>query len=146
MEELDVLMGSNPRSRLVQFFETQWKMVALFFLGLIAAVWAFSLFGIPVLAEKIAYAVPPKLASKIGRHTLEVLDDHFLQQTELDQTRKNKIKGIFTLIQKASGGTFEYTLLFRKNPPLGPNAFALSSGEIIITYELVKIAKTNREI
>ncbi len=146
MEELDVLVGSNSGSRLIQFFETRWKMVALSFLGLIAAVWAFSVFGIPVLSQKIAYAVPSKLAAEIGRHTLEALDDHFFQPTKLDHARQDEIKDIFARLQKDPGGPFEYTLLFRKSPTLGPNAFALPSGEIVITDELVKIAKTNREL
>lgn len=146
MEELDVQLGSNSGIRLVHFLETRWKMVALSFLGLIAAVWAFSVFGIPALSKKIAYAVPPKLAAEIGRHTLKVLDGRFLQPTKLNKARRERLKEAFTRLRKDAGGPFKYNLLFRKSPVLGPNAFALPSGEIIITDELVRIAKKRREL
>ena len=47
---------------------------------------------------------------------------------------------------RASGETTPYRLEFRSSPIIGPNAFALPSGIIVMTDELVKLAKNDREV
>jgi predicted Zn-dependent protease len=46
----------------------------------------------------------------------------------------------------AAGETAPHRLEFRASPVIGPNAFALPSGIIVVTDELVKLSRNDREV
>lgn len=135
--------GLNTGMRMVYYLEGRWKAVAAACLGLAFFVWGFIAFGIPFLAEKIAYSIPPEMTEKVSRQALEMLDNGLMKPTELSARKVEELRVIFNRLH---GKAVAYRLEFRKSPEIGPNAFALPSGIIVVTDELVKLAHDNREL
>lgn len=99
-------------------------------------------YGVPATANALAKALPEKAAHLIGREALDFLDDRILQPTQLDPQRQKDIAERFKAMMPPHGSRPHYELVFRKSR-IGPNAFALPSGEIVLTDELVKLTDNN---
>ena len=143
---LDRCKGGNRGMRLVHSLESRWKMAAGSLAALVLCVWAFLTFGIPFVAEKAAYSVPPELTETVSRRTLAVLDGKFLVPSELDSERTAEARQAFDRVRTDLGTDFRYRLEFRKSPHVGPNAFALPSGLIVVTDEMVLLVESEREL
>lgn len=138
--------GQNYGMRLVHFLESRWRLTAGFLIGLVICVWVFTAYGIPFLAQKIAYSVPSELSEELSRQTIKMLDGRFLKRSELSREKGGELRAMFQKLCKDFDPGSQYRLEFRKNPYNGPNAFALPSGLIIMTDELVGIAESAREL
>lgn len=139
--------GKNRMMRLVHNLESRWKTVAVSFAGIVFFVWLFHTYAIPVLAKEIAFSLPVKINTELSRHTMDILDSHFFQPTGLSPERVEDIKKRFhSLLSSLGPDTFAYRLEFRKSPVIGPNAFALPSGTVVMTDELVKLSVDDREL
>ncbi|MFH1077564.1 MAG: M48 family metallopeptidase, partial [Pseudomonadota bacterium] len=144
---LEQYCGTNQGMRLVHFIESKWKMALGCFMTLIVAVWFLAANGIPYAAELIAKKIPPGILDKASKEALEFLDKKYVGNSKLDPTASKRIQGLFQCLcnNRLSDG-LNYRLVFRKGNILGPNAFALPSGLIVMTDELVEIAKNDQEI
>jgi Zn-dependent protease with chaperone function len=133
--------------RFVHGIESRWKTVAVTFAGIILFLWLFHTYAIPALAKEIAFSLPTGVNTEISRHTMKILDVHFFEPTGLSRERTEGIKKRFQSLLKTPGpDTFTYSLEFRKSPVIGPNAFALPSGTVVMTDELVKLSVDDREL
>ncbi len=139
--------GKNRAMRVVHYLETRWKTVALSLAGIVLFVWLFHTFAIPVLAKKIAFALPPRVTQEVSNQTMRVLDGHLLKPSELPAGRRAAVNKDFQgLLDDDDRSLHDYRLEFRKSPAMGPNAFALPSGMIIMTDELVNLSENDAEI
>ena len=144
---LEKSWGKNRIMRLVHGIESRWKTVAVSFAGIVLFVWLFHTYAIPVLAKEIAFSLPAGINKEVSRHTMDILDAHFFQPTGLSLERTEGIKKRFqSLLSTLGPDIFTYHLEFRKSPVIGPNAFALPSGTVVMTDELVKLSVDDREI
>jgi len=144
---LDRALGKNRVMWFVHNVESRWKTVALSLAGIVLFVWLFHTYAIPVLAKEIAFSLPAGINSEISRQTMDVLDEHFLKPTGLSRQRTEGIKKRFQALLRALGpDAFIYRLEFRKSQLIGPNAFALPSGTVVMTDDLVNLSADDREI
>ncbi len=121
-----------------------WVIGALLFS--IAFVWAGYRYGLPVFADVIAQQLPEKSIAKLGEHVLETLDESVFKPSELPDARQKQLIAGFEKLVPPTGKKVTHTIRFRKSPQIGANAFALPSGDIVMTDELVALAKDDREI
>ena len=113
----------------------------------IAFVLGFIQFGIPVLSEQAAYAIPPSTEISLGQETLMFLDRAVFTPTELDEERQRDIEQLFAQVVAALDATERpYKLELRSSPKIGANAFALPGGSVIMTDELIEMAEHDEEI
>lgn len=138
--------GANRGMRMVNFIETRWRMVTGCLIGLILFVWVFTVYGIPFMAEKVANTIPTEISEKVSQKTLQMFDQRLFEPSELDAQRADKLREIFQNLKQDVEADFDHRLVFRKSSRIGPNAFALPSGQILITDELVALAKNDREL
>ncbi|MDJ0913538.1 MAG: M48 family metallopeptidase [Desulfobacterales bacterium] len=143
---LEVEAGGNRGMRAVHWLESHWKPVAGCLAGAMLCVWAFIVHAIPFLAEKAADAIPPEITRTVSHKTLSVLDKRFFEPSELSAEKKTDIQNLFQTIADALQVDFQYQLAFRRSPQIGPNAFALPAGIIVITDEIVELAANEREL
>ena len=143
---LEQAVGRNRGMRLVSLLENRWWIVVGCLLILSAWVWVFISFGIPFLAEKVAYKVPFEISEKVNLEALKFLDSRILTRSNLDNEKVNELNNVFQGLHGEFGSEFEYRLEFRKSPNIGPNAFALPSGLIILTDELVALVQSEKEL
>lgn len=137
---------SDQRFNILHRLESQWRWIALsivLVLGLSAAfVWK----GIPWLSGEIAAALPTDVYQSLGTGTLAGLDKWLLAESELPAHRQQQLSGRFEQILAATEHQdYRFKLHFRAIKDL-PNAFALPSGDIVVTDELIALAERDEEI
>jgi len=114
--------------------------------GLVFLVWGMVQFGVPWAAERLAHAVPPTADKTISEQTLAALDNALLDPSALSEARRTVLRQRFGQLAESVSDRHDYQLVFRSSPKLGPNAFALPSGTIVLFDELVALAKNDDEV
>jgi Zn-dependent protease with chaperone function len=142
---LDAAGRGGFARRLVRW-ERLWT-VAIASLAAVAVVsFLFVKFGVPALASVGARVMPASVDAKIGSEGLELLDRTMLGPSQLSESRQAQIRRQFERMASAVNDGHKYRLEFRRGKKIGANAFALPSGIIVITDELVKLARNDDEI
>jgi Zn-dependent protease with chaperone function len=147
VEALERATRQNPGMRLVDVLERRWRTVLLSLAGIVLCTWAFIEWGIPVVAASVAKTIPPPVVEAISAKTLATLDSRLLKPSALDEETTERLNNLFRgLAEEAGGGYYDYRLVLRASPAIGPNAFALPDGQIVMTDELVELAGDDAEI
>ncbi|WP_434353448.1 M48 family metallopeptidase [Psychrobacter sp. HD31] len=112
---------------------------------------AFFKWGLPWTSHAVAHALPQKTGEVIGKQSLEFIDKYFLESTEISQSEQDKIKKRFETRLKPldEHKDINYTIHFRKMEMGGvsvPNAFALPSGDLVLTDKFVQMSENDDEI
>jgi Zn-dependent protease with chaperone function len=90
--------------------------------------------------------LPDKVLTVLADQTLASFDKTIFKPSTLDEARRRELREKFTAFLHAAGDRTDYRIEFRASPRLGANAFALPSGVIVITDELIKLAGDDAEI
>lgn len=102
---------------------------------------------LPALVEVAVLVTPPVVPHLMSSSTLAMLDRTVLDPSELDATKRQRIsEGFARISERSTGNAATYNLNFRESAVIGPNAFALPDGTIIITDELVRLAGDDDEM
>ena len=104
----------------------------------IAFIWFMLTIGSTYTANAIASVLPPSTLSKVSEVTMEQLEEEFLKPSRLSSRQEKIIQAHFDKLTEGEEG---YTLHFRSSPKMGANAFALPSGDIVLTDQLVALSQ-----
>ena len=146
LAELEHRLGKSGRSGLLHRWEKSLTLVAAALGATALIVVLFMRFGVPALSRQAAFALPPAVENSMGRESLAVLDRLFTKPTKLNAERRAELTTLFQRVATAGGTAPGYRLEFRNGGAIGANAFALPSGIVIITDQLVELAKQDDEI
>ncbi len=146
VEAIEGDKGMKKGFRFIHFLESNWKAVAGCAVCLCIFIWLAIAHGVPFAAERVADSVPRDLMNTMGREALTVLDSRFLEPSRLPANTMEQVTSLFGTISREMDDEGNYRLLFRKGRCLGPNAFALPSGTILLTDELVGLSRNDREL
>lgn len=108
--------------------------------------WGLIHFGLPWLAERVAYAMPPGLDRRISEQSLGLMDEAFLSPSRLSPAERRRLTDRFERLVGGVDDRHDFVLLFRRSPLIGANAFALPSGMLVLTDELVALAANDEEL
>lgn len=101
--------------------------------------------GIPVASDHISRALPSSWEQRIGARALEEVEKQWLKPSRLPIAEQRRIESaVFGMVTMAYAQTQRpsYRLHFRDGGKLvGPNAFALPGGDIVITDALVEMLR-----
>lgn len=140
-----LLVARGHRRGLVHALERRWGIA----LAALAGVALFSFivikWGIPAAAGWAAARMPVSVDQRIGTGVLEVLDHGLLQPTRLPPQQQSRMDNLFLRMTAGLRDGHEYRLELRGGR-LGPNAFALPSGIIVFTDELVNLSRSDEEL
>jgi len=140
----DRLAASQTFLSRLEVFHPRLILIALI---AIALVFATVRYALPVLANAAAAVTPTPVIELIDRGALETIDRAFLKPSKIDQARKDAIRaGFAALTTHSDTGRIGLDLIFRDGGIIGPNAFALPGGTIIMTDQLVRLAGSDDEI
>lgn len=120
-------------------------------IGLVLAVFVLAgliyRYAVPALVEVAIVLTPPVATEMMSSGTLSSLDKAVFSESELPQDEQNDIRIRFEAIAAHSvRGVGGYTLNFRSGGFIGPNAFALPDGTLVITDELIELADGDTEM
>ncbi|MBY0401116.1 M48 family metallopeptidase [Myxococcota bacterium] len=131
---------------LVHWLEDRWPVAIAALVAVALGSFLFVRFGVPAIADFAAQTLPPSVDRVIGTRTLELLDDRLLHPSELPKERQDELRRRFEAMTTDARAGVEEHLELRAAPALGPNAFALPSGIVVLTDELVGIAEHDDEL
>lgn len=143
---LDRLPQEGKTEGMVAWLERRW-WVALGCLAATVAALAFGYFvGLPAAAEHVAARVPIEYERKLGEQALDWLDSNGLfQQSQLEPEVQQDVAERFTEFTHDLPLAAHYQLEFRAAPAVGPNAFALPGGVVVITDQLIQSSDVPEE-
>lgn len=157
-DDIDTLIKSNKNSDKsskwslrLHHHETKMTSVLTMLVITIVFVFGFIKWGIPWTSQTVAHALPQQTGDFIGKQSLDFMDRYFLKPTKTTKAKQQEISSRFETRLKpfASNDNIQYKLHFR-NMSIGglslPNAFALPSGDIILTDKFVELSQNDDEI
>jgi len=127
-------------------WENSLKFVLLAVVITVIAVWGFIKYGVPEMAKSVAYSIPESTESLMGEQTLKTLDKTVLSPSELSEDRRQELLDYFNDVLFEGSDNHKYRIEFRKSDQIGANAFALPSGIILFTDEMVELADNDEEL
>lgn len=141
-----MLAADGVRGPALSRWERSWTL-ALASVGLVAltAVLGY-VYGLPAVATGVANRLPPSALNLLSAHTLRVLDARWLNPSELPTGRRADLVHQFQRMRWPSAPARSLELQFRKTRVLGANAFALPSGLIVVTDDMVSLVGDDREL
>ena len=135
------------RGRLTDRLEKAWPVIGLSVVVMAAALVFFVAQGVPVASEWLARKTLPVVAHTMSEQTLMALDRFALTPAKLSTAEQAHANALFQRVAAhAPGGVSFYRLIFRGGGRIGPNAFSLPDGSVVLTDPLWKLAKTDAEI
>jgi Zn-dependent protease with chaperone function len=138
------------RESTVVRLQNRWRWSFSALIAVILTLTAGYLWGLPWGAKLAAPLVPIAAMQQISEAALNELDEHWFKPTRLSQARQQKLRAGFQQIAAADPELAPYgenlKLFFRSAPGIGPNAFALPGGQVVLLDELVGLHDDDNEI
>ena len=145
-DELDRwLRRATSRSpSLAHALESKWRWAVAGVLVTVLFAFAGVRWVLPWSADRIAEWLPPPVVAAVSSGTLSVMDELFLDPSELSARRRQQLTRRFSMLAPAANDAANYTLHFRQFGVA--NAFALPSGEVVLSDQLVELADDLAEL
>ncbi len=144
--ELPAAAASPRVERWVNELEVRWAPALLAAAVLLVLLWGGIVYGVPVAAKIVALRMNPAVERQMGAQALSALDRIALAPSTLPAARQQQLARRFAVLVDAAAPGAGYTLLFRSSPAIGPNAFALPGGTVVLLDQLEKAAEHDDEI
>ncbi len=103
---------------------------------------AVMIWGVPAGARYLAAKIPESVARHAGDEVLQSLDELYLEPSKLSDDRTTQLRS-YLIAYDSFPPRIEFRYAGKK---LGPNAFALPGGYVVITDELIALAESDEEI
>ncbi len=148
-DSIDAILRLQGRGRWQAFLhklESRLGYVLLLLVLTVVGSWGLVEYGIPALAKRAAYALPESTDAALGQDALKVLDQVLFSPSDLEEKRQRQLCTLFDDMTEGLAEAQDFRLEFRKGDRVGPNAFALPSGIIVITDDLVLLAEHQNEL
>lgn len=124
--------------------QQSWRgvLVALvLLLGVMAGLWRW---GIPLATQAVVPLVPASLEQQLGDQALAWLDRDLMRPTQLSRVQRRGIEQGFAALLKDRPHP-AYVLHFRSSR-IGPNAFALPGGAVVLTDQMVEMMGVDEDV
>jgi Zn-dependent protease with chaperone function len=118
----------------------------------IAALAAGYVWGLPAAARQVAALMPDRLHQQVGDAAMESFREDWLLPSKLPAERQAALRAEFEQAVRRTpafaADAPAWTLHFQGTPKggMGPNAFALPGGHIVVTDELVELLKDRPDV
>ncbi len=140
-------LRKRRRGRFTDRLERAWPVVGLSLIVTLFAGYYFMAQVLPMAAEWLAMKTLPAVAHTMSEQTLRTLDRFAVTRSQLTAAEQFRATKLFMRVAAhARGGAGAYRLVFRGGGRMGPNAFALPDGTIVMTDPLWKLIKNDAEI
>ena len=141
-------VGFRPgfHDTLVVRLQSRWRWAAGALLAVALVLFATYYWVLPAAAARIAPTVPAAWTQMLSDAAMKSIDDQLLHPSRLSGERQAAIMQRIRVLADANTSVPAYRIVFRSAPVVGPNAFALPSGQIVVLDELVAIARDDDDV
>lgn len=144
---VDLLLRQQHRSPgVVQWLERHRKAALASLAAVVVICVLFVTLGLPWVAMRIADLMPRSADAKLGSGVLQVLDGRLFNPSTLSAQRHRELQGLFDDVVRGYPGAGDWQLELRDVPRVGANAFALPGGTVVLTDQMVALARDDREL
>jgi len=133
-----LLDATGHRDGVVVRLQQSWRGALTAAAATVAVLVLGYLFVLPPAASLLAHALPLAVERRLGDGVLDLLDQHVFAPSALPPARRERLSARFERLLPPYPGTPPHHIVFRKSR-VGPNAFSLPSGDIVMTDEMVRL-------
>ena len=146
IDEFLKLHKRGAASSIIHLLESRiiYALAAVLFTGFFS--WGMVVYGVPYFSKQIAFNLPIEVDRSLGQGTLEALDKVMFSDSVMATEIQYRLSSRFDEMKSTIEGAQDYELLFRHGDKIGANAFALPSGIIVVTDELVELSDHDDEV
>lgn len=126
--------------------ESRWSLVVMVLVVTLLVSWWVYDRVVPAVANRAVALLPASVDERIGTDGLQLLDQQVFSPSALSVARQEELRTAMLDVIAAVGGDSAYELVFRDGGQTGANAFALPSGIVVLTDQLVALAETDVEL
>jgi Zn-dependent protease with chaperone function len=141
-----VLKANRYQESWVVRWQQNWPLSLMALVLLVGLLISGYQWGLPAVVEKVALNLPPEFETKIGDQTMAMLDKGEVSASTLPKADQERLRRLFAQMKQPRQGKTAYRLEFRNGAKIGPNAFALPNGVIIMTDQLVRLAGNDEAV
>ncbi len=141
-----VLAASGQRDAVIVRWTRDSRRVLLALGALLVSIWLAWQYGLPWVARVAAPGIPDALVRSMSEQALCWVDEHLMTPSTLDRQRQQAIRAALRPLAFVDGQPVRHALLFRSGGRMGANAFALPDGTLIVTDELVALARDDDDV
>ena len=137
----------GQRDPLVVRLQQSWPWVLGSLATLVVIVVALQQWGLPALSRAVVAATPLSVDNTLGEVSLQAIDGQLMQASQLLPAEQARLRGAFAraVATLPAQQVPPWQLVFRKSR-IGPNAFALPGGTMVMTDELVHLVGANEQV
>lgn len=125
--------------------QSRWSWALGSLAGAVLLIVAFYFWGLPAITSQLAPKIPQPVLQSMSQHTLAFLDERMLTHSVLSDARRTALSEHVQKVLQSGTDLPAYRLHFRSSA-MGPNAFALPSGDIVIFDQLIRLAENDDEV
>jgi predicted Zn-dependent protease len=141
-----LLRDTGHRDSLVVRLQHSWRAVLASAAVTVALLWLGYLYLLPAVAAGVANALPPQVERQLGDGVLALLDRRILSPSTLTPQRQAELTARLRQLQPPGEGAAPAWRLQFRSSRVGPNAFALPSGDIVLTDQMVKLLDSDAAV
>jgi Zn-dependent protease with chaperone function len=134
------------RFHIADALESRWSLVLLALCCVLVVGYLTARFGVPMLADILAEHMPERTTQYLGRQVLQAMQEDWMTASKLPPARQATLQKAFAEMLQRTGLTPDIELYFYDAEAIGANAFALPAGIVVMTDQLVHLAKHDDEI
>jgi Zn-dependent protease with chaperone function len=139
--------GRRRHGALIDRLESSLRWMAVSVVVAAITITLMIFYGFPAAADWLAWHTPRAVLVTISGQTLNTMDRFALEPSQLKPADKRRASTLFARVATAGAqGKSAYRLLFREGHMIGPNAFSLPDGTIVMTDELYVLAMRDDEL
>ncbi len=132
---------------LVVRLQQSWRGVGASLVAVVVCLFALWHWGLPWGSQALLSVTPLSVDRAAGEIALRAIDEQWMRPTELPAEKQAALRQAFDQLLRQSLGTQAppHELLFRKSK-IGPNAFALPGGSMVMTDEMVDLVGNDEAV
>jgi Zn-dependent protease with chaperone function len=142
----EFLSQAGHREGLVVRLQGSWRLALAALAGVVATLAAAYFWGLPWLASVLAPRLPVPVVSALSQGVLNVLDGRALMPSRLPAARQARLQSEFAALAAGDPDLGHVQLLIRDARRMGPNAFALPDGRVVLFDQLVAVARDDDDV
>lgn len=140
-----LLEAAGHRPSTVEHWQVSPRIAIVSAIAVVAALVLGYLYGLPWLADRAAEHVPRWVDKTLSERTVQALDRGLVDKSGLTDARRAAIVEAFGKLKRPPGEAVAIDIRFGTSK-IGPNAFALPDGTVILLDELVELCDHDEQI
>lgn len=134
--------------------QQSWRWTALATCVLLLVTMLGYWWGLPMAARALTPLIPASVDQEVGQRTLQAMDEKWLRPSQLGDKVQTRWRQTFNDAMRQSARHHEAAStpsasdirLHFRHAAIGPNAFALPDGSIVITDELISLLQDREDV